>query len=154
MAPAEKEPYTVSSIGPWKDLVAQKGAAQGKIFLSQVLKLENMDISLNALKPGWLNPYLHRHVDHEEVYVFFKGSGEMKLDDRVIQVKEGDLVRIAPSVARGIRNPATNKEELWFICVRASKGPFILTDAPGAGPVDGVDDWSYDKLIEKLRKPK
>lgn len=154
MAAQEKEPYTISSIGPWKDLVKQKGAAQGKIFLSQLLKLENMDISINALKPGWLNPYLHRHVDHEEIYLFIKGAGELKLDERVIQVKEGDVVRISPPVARGIRNPAGNAEELWFICVRASKGPFIMTDAPGAGPVDGVDDWSYDKLIEKLRKPK
>lgn len=148
------EPYTVASMGGWAELSRRRGAAAGKIFLSPLLKLENMDVSVNALKPGWLNPYLHRHVDHEELYVFIKGRGEMKLDERVIEVKEGDLVRISPPVSRGIRNPETNTEELWFLCIRASRGPFILTDAEGAGPVDGVEGWSFDKLVEKLKAKK
>lgn len=154
MATNTDEPYTVSSLGAWSDLVNKRGAAPGKVFLSQVLKLENMDVSVNALKPGWLNPYLHKHVDHEELYIFLKGKGEMKLDDRVVQVKEGDLVRVAPPVARGVRNPKSSTEELWFICVRSSQGPFVLTDAAGAGPVDGVEDWSFDKLMEKLKRSK
>jgi quercetin dioxygenase-like cupin family protein len=43
----------------------------------------------------------HRHEVQEEVYTVINGSGRMKLDDEIIEIKQWDVIRVAPRVARG-----------------------------------------------------
>jgi quercetin dioxygenase-like cupin family protein len=43
----------------------------------------------------------HRHDVQEEVYTVISGSGRMKLDDEIIEIKQWDVIRVAPGVARG-----------------------------------------------------
>ena len=63
------------------------------------------------------------------------------------------ILRVEPTVKGAVRNPETQKDELWFICVRTQQ-PFERFDAKGAGPVHGVDGWSAEKIIEKAKKSK
>ena len=37
----------------------------------------------------------------EEVYVVLRGSGRMKLDDEIVELKEWDAVRVSPGTWRG-----------------------------------------------------
>jgi mannose-6-phosphate isomerase-like protein (cupin superfamily) len=46
------------------------------------------------------SPVGHRHRVQEEVYVVVSGSGRAKLDDRVVDLKQWDTIRVAPEVAR------------------------------------------------------
>src|SRR3954451_23029576 len=46
-------------------------------------------------------PYGHKHEVQEEAYVVTSGSGRMKLDDEIIDVKQWDVIRVAPAVTRG-----------------------------------------------------
>lgn len=154
----KNDQWEIIDIGNMSELSNKKfdsvfAVTKGKIFLGDYMNLKSMDVSINSLKPGYTNPYLHVHVNHEEVYIFLKGKGQMMLDDKIIEVKSGYVVRVEPKVKRGVRNPENSDEELWFICVRAEQ-PFNRFDAPGAGPVMGVDDWSYDKLVEKAKAKK
>jgi mannose-6-phosphate isomerase-like protein (cupin superfamily) len=43
----------------------------------------------------------HRHRVQEEVYAVISGSGRIKLDDEIIEIKQWDVIRVAPTVARG-----------------------------------------------------
>ena len=43
----------------------------------------------------------HRHEVQEEVYAVISGSGRVKLDDEIIEIKQWDVIRVAPKVARG-----------------------------------------------------
>ena len=43
----------------------------------------------------------HRHEIQEEVYTVISGSGRVKLDDEIIEIKQWDVIRVAPKVARG-----------------------------------------------------
>ena len=43
----------------------------------------------------------HHHKEQEEAYVVVGGSGRIKLDDEVVELKRFDVVRVAPSVVRG-----------------------------------------------------
>ena len=45
-------------------------------------------------------PYGHRHGSQEEAYVVVSGSGRVKLDDEVIELRQWDVVRVAPEVVR------------------------------------------------------
>jgi mannose-6-phosphate isomerase-like protein (cupin superfamily) len=57
-------------------------------------------VSRETLAPGFRVPFGHMHRDQEEVYVVLRGSGRMKIDDEVVDLGEGDLVRVAPGVWR------------------------------------------------------
>ena len=43
----------------------------------------------------------HSHREQEEVYVVLGGSGKVRLNDDVMDVKQWDVVRVAPSTIRG-----------------------------------------------------
>ena len=81
------------------------------------------------LHPGKRSPFSHRHAEAEEIYVILNGSGTIKLDDELINVDEGDAIRIAPHVARAFE---AGPDGLEFLAT----GPHH----PGDGqPVD--DPW-------------
>ena len=57
----------------------------------------------------------HKHEGQEEVYFFIKGHGKMELDDKTIEVKEGDIVLIEDGVFHRVHN--TGHLGLYFVCV-------------------------------------
>jgi uncharacterized cupin superfamily protein len=64
------------------------------------LGLEQSGVSYLRLAPGFRVPFGHTHSAQEEVYVVVYGSGRLKLDDEVVELREWDFVRIAPGVWR------------------------------------------------------
>jgi mannose-6-phosphate isomerase-like protein (cupin superfamily) len=47
------------------------------------------------LRPGKRSPFAHRHAHAEEIYVVLGGSGRVKLDDRIDEVRALDAIRVA-----------------------------------------------------------
>jgi quercetin dioxygenase-like cupin family protein len=69
-------------------------------FAAGDLGLERSAISLQRVAPGQTQPFGHHHKGQEELYVIIDGSGKVKLDDDVFDVKTLDAVRVAPEVTR------------------------------------------------------
>jgi mannose-6-phosphate isomerase-like protein (cupin superfamily) len=65
------------------------------------LGLEQSALSYQRIPPGYRFPYGHTHETQEELYVILRGSGRMKLDDEIVELREWDAVRVAPGVWRG-----------------------------------------------------
>lgn len=57
----------------------------------------------------------HSHKGQEEVYIFQYGSGQMEIDDRVIDVEEDKIVLIKDGEFHRVHN--TGKSNLIFVCV-------------------------------------
>ena len=57
----------------------------------------------------------HRHAGQEEVYIFTKGNGQMELDYKIFDVKEGDTVLVEDNVFHKVHN--NTDFGLEFICV-------------------------------------
>src|SRR5262249_3275869 len=74
-------------------------------------------------------PYGHRHGSQEEAYVVVSGSGRLKLDDDVIEVRQWDVVRGAPEVARGFE---------------AGPDGLVIIAVGGPRPADGAGDLVRD----------
>jgi quercetin dioxygenase-like cupin family protein len=70
-------------------------------FSRKHLDSRELGVSYFRYGPGVRPPYGHRHGSQEEAYVVVSGSGRLKLDDEVIDVRQWDVVRVAPEVARG-----------------------------------------------------
>src|ERR671924_2359374 len=68
---------------------------------TQALELENSGLCYQRVPPGHRFPYGHTHKTQEEVYVVVRGSGRMKLDDEIVELKEWDAVRVPPGTWRG-----------------------------------------------------
>ncbi len=100
--------------------------AQGKIFLNQPLGLTSIELSVNKLPPQVSMPFYHKHRRNEETYVFVKGRGEFQVDDEVIPVREGTVIRVAPEGVRCWRNNST--EPLYYIVIQAPEGGYPVAD--------------------------
>ena len=65
------------------------------------LGLQKSGLSYQRIPPGYRFPYGHTHETQEEVYVVVRGSGRMKLDEEIVELKEWDAVRVPPGTWRG-----------------------------------------------------
>ena len=83
-------------------------------FASRELELEQSGAGLLRLKPGFRMPFGHAHSEQEEVYVVTRGSGRLKLDDEVIELKEYDAVRIPAGTMRNCEAGPDGIEYLAF----------------------------------------
>ena len=64
--------------------------------------------------------------DHEEVYVYVRGSGTLRLDGEELEVREGLAVRVDPVVRR---QPIAGDEGLAWVAIGASRdGPYEPSD--------------------------
>lgn len=70
-------------------------------FGRKPLETEGGGFSYQRLAPDFATPFGHRHEHHEEVYVVLSGSGRVKLEDEVRELRQWDVVRVAAPVARG-----------------------------------------------------
>ena len=61
---------------------------------TKALELEKSALSYQRVPPGCRFPYGHTHMKQEEVYVVLRGSGRMKVDDEIVELKEWDAVRV------------------------------------------------------------
>jgi len=102
----------------------------GKLFLKDLLGLTGCEISINSMMPGESMPFYHRHHHNEEVYIFIKGQGQVQIDGKILDVKEGSIVRIGPEAERLWRN--NSDEQLAYIVLQVkenSLGQYGVDDA-------------------------
>jgi mannose-6-phosphate isomerase-like protein (cupin superfamily) len=100
------------------------------------LELEQSGLSYQRLPRDYRFPYGHTHKTQEEVYVVVRGSGRMKLDDEIVELREWDVVRVAPDTWRGYEAGPDGLE-------------LIVYGAPNLGPdprddVEGERGWWAD----------
>jgi mannose-6-phosphate isomerase-like protein (cupin superfamily) len=106
-------------------------AVEGKVFLGPLLGLTGAEISINRMLPGQGMPFLHRHKQNEEVFIFIGGEGEFRVDGNVFPVREGSVVRVARDGERCWRN--TGSSELIYIVVQSREGSY-----EGHTTMDGI----------------
>jgi len=76
-------------------------------------------MTVNALEPGEEAGYWHTHSQIEELYVFLAGQGPLGLDDDVVDVEAGSVVRVSPGVWRTWRCSPESSGQLQWLCIRA-----------------------------------
>ncbi len=103
---------------------------------TRTLGLQHSALGLQRVPPGYRFPYGHTHRTQEEVFVVVRGSGRMKLDDEVVELREWDAVRVPPGTWRGYE---AGPEGLEILVVGAPN----LGEDPRAD-VEGQRDWWAD----------
>lgn len=111
----------------------------GKVFLKSLLGLTGMEISCGIIPARGGLPFLHKHRENEEVYVFVSGRGQMLVDGEAIDVGDGCVVRVAPAGVRAWRN--TGDEPLVYLVIQAKDGSLTQWTATDGGGVEGTPPW-------------
>ena len=121
-----------------EDVGPRFGGAQNLEFraATAALELEESGLSYQRVPPGYRFPYGHTHERQEEVYVVVGGSGRMKVDDEIVELKQWDAVRVPPGAWRGYE---AGPEGLEILVIGAPN----LGDAPRED-VEGRRDWWAD----------
>jgi mannose-6-phosphate isomerase-like protein (cupin superfamily) len=125
--------YTIKNLREVEDMAAGQGfgEVQEARFAQGDLDSEQSGISLQRVKPRKRHAFAHRHEQAEEIYVVIAGSGRVKLDDEVKEVRELDAIRVAPSVTRAFE--------------AGDDGLELLAFSPRAqGDAEIVQDFSWD----------
>ena len=69
-------------------------------FPAEELQAEQTGFAHHRLKPGKRQAFGHQHDEAEEVCFVVSGSGRVKLDDDLVDLEQGDFLRVAPPVKR------------------------------------------------------
>jgi mannose-6-phosphate isomerase-like protein (cupin superfamily) len=87
-------------------------------FSRKYIDSEELGVSLLRVAPDLKATDGHHHKEQEEAYVVVGGSGRIRLDDEVVELKKFDVVRVAPHVVRGFEG---GPEGLEVIAVGGQK---------------------------------
>ncbi len=94
------------------------------------LDSEHLGVSYFRYGPGVRSPMGHSHREQEEAYVVVSGSGQVRLDDEIVELRAWDVVRVAPAVVRGFEG---GPDGLELIAIGA--------DRPEGGDGVRVAEW-------------
>ena len=127
--------FTVKNLQEVEDAASKFGMPSGieAHFARKDLEFEGSGLSYQRFDPGFRMPFGHRHERQEEVYVVVNGSGRMKLDDEIVELRQWDAVRVDHETMRAFEAGAEGAELVAF-------------GAPAKGENDAemVPDWWSD----------
>ncbi|HTA36016.1 MAG TPA: cupin domain-containing protein [Solirubrobacteraceae bacterium] len=92
---------------------------QGR-FARKHLDSRDLGVSLFSYAANFRSPMAHSHREQEEAYVVVSGSGRVLLDGEIVELREWDVVRVAPEVVRAFEAGADGLE---LIAVGGPKPP-------------------------------
>jgi len=92
--------YTIKNFKELPDSAAERPGDIEARFGRSHLDSDHLGVSYFRFGPNFRSPFGHRHREQEEAYVVVSGSGRVKLDDDVHELKLWDVIRVSPKVAR------------------------------------------------------
>jgi len=94
--------YTIKNLKDVEDAAPKFGLAPDleARFARTALECEQTGLSYQRLAPTVRTGFGHMHPDQEEIYVVVGGSGRVKIEDDVRDVREWDAVRVRPDTMR------------------------------------------------------
>ena len=132
--------YTHTNLTKVPDSAPDLGAAdwQESRFASQEMGSTQVGATHHRFKPGKRQGFAHRHDESEEFYVVLSGTGRVKIDDDILEVKPLDALRVPADMLRAWEAGPDGLEVLAFGARVNGDGERIPSDA------EIVPDWWTD----------
>ena len=93
--------YAIVNLMELENGASEGGPTLEARFARSAIESEHIGVSHFRYAPGRRSKRGHSHREQEEVYVVLSGSGRVKLDDELLEVRAWDVVRVAPGTFRG-----------------------------------------------------
>jgi quercetin dioxygenase-like cupin family protein len=126
--------YAVVNLLEVENAVGDRAPGVDGRFGRKHLDSRDLGVSLFRYAPDLRSPMAHSHREQEEAYVVVGGSGRILLDGETRDVRQWDVVRVAPEVVRAFE---AGPDGLDLIAVGGPK------PEEGDG-VPGAAEWPED----------
>lgn len=102
------------------------------------LELQGVALGLIHLPPNEGYTFTHKHREQEEVYIVISGSGFILIDDELIDICEGDIIRVSPDTKRALK---AKENGIFVICSGAIPGSYPKNPRARYTIDDGIPDY-------------
>ena len=122
--------YAIVNLLELDDSVGARVDGMEGRFGRTALGSRDLGVSHFSYAPNMRSPGGHSHREQEEAYIVVSGSGRVRLDDEVRDVRLWDVVRVAPEVVRAFES---GPDGLVVIAIGGPKpegGDGVRSDAP------------------------
>jgi quercetin dioxygenase-like cupin family protein len=92
--------FTIVNLKDVEDSAGERAPGLEGRFARKYLDSEHLGVSYFRYAPNLRAAMAHSHREQEEAYVVIGGSGRIRLDDDVHEVRQWDVVRVSPEVVR------------------------------------------------------
>ena len=110
--------YSVVNLKEVEDVAGPRVPEIEGRFARELLESRELGISYFRYAPGFRALNGHSHREQEEAYVVLAGAGKAKLDDEIIELRQWDVLRVAPEVVRAFES---GPQGLEFIAIGSSR---------------------------------
>jgi hypothetical protein len=108
------------------------------------LDLKGVALGLIRIPPDEGYTFTHTHREQEEVYIVIEGSGVIAVNDDIVEISPGDLVRVSPESRRALK---AHGQGLLVICAggipmgypRNPDSRYMIDD--GVPDYDDIPEW-------------
>jgi quercetin dioxygenase-like cupin family protein len=122
--------YAIVNLLDVEDSVGDRLPGLEGRFARKHLGSRELGISRFTYAPSLRSPTGHSHREQEEAYVVVGGSGRIRLDDEIRDLRQWDVIRVAPEVVRAFE---AGPDGLDLIAVGGQKpegGDGVMSDTP------------------------
>jgi mannose-6-phosphate isomerase-like protein (cupin superfamily) len=99
-------------------------------FGRTLLGSRDIGVSHWRYAPDTRNQVSHSHREQEEAYIVVAGSGRVRLDDEVRDIRQWDVVRIAPEVVRAFESGSDGLDLIAIGGPKPEGGDGVMSDTP------------------------
>ncbi|HEX3510224.1 MAG TPA: hypothetical protein VHT27_03905 [Solirubrobacteraceae bacterium] len=124
--------HTIKNLMDVEDSASSSSDVEAR-FARRHLDSRELGVSYFRYAPGYRSKMGHSHREQEEAYVVVSGSGRAKLDEEIVELRQWDVLRVAPEVVRAFEG---GPEGLELIIVGSAR--------PEEGDGVPVKDWWSD----------
>jgi mannose-6-phosphate isomerase-like protein (cupin superfamily) len=103
-----------------EDAMSKRAPGIEARFGRKHLDSRDLGVSLFRYSANMRNPMAHSHREQEEAYVVVSGSGRALLDGELVELRQWDVLRVAPEVVRAFE---AGPDGLDIIAVGGPKPP-------------------------------
>jgi uncharacterized cupin superfamily protein len=120
--------YSVTNLKEVEDSVGGRVPEIEGRFGRKHLDSRELGVSYWRYAPGYRSSIGHSHREQEEAYVVVSGAGRIKLDDEVLDLRQWDVIRVAPEVVRAFEAGADGLELIAIGGARPEDGDGTLAE--------------------------
>jgi uncharacterized cupin superfamily protein len=120
--------YTIVNLQDVENTASEDGPRLEARMARSAMSSDHLGVSYFRWAPGRRSDRGHAHREQEEVYVVLGGSGSVKLDDEVRDLRQWDVIRVAPATFRGFSAGPDGLELLAIGSDRPEGGDGVQSD--------------------------
>jgi quercetin dioxygenase-like cupin family protein len=121
--------FTAVNLLEVEDSVGDRVPGMEARFARKHLDARDLGVSLFRYAANVRSPSAHSHREQEEAYVVVAGSGRILLGDEVHELRQWDVVRVAPEIVRAFEGGPDGLEIIAVGGPKPEGGDGVRTEA-------------------------